>query len=52
MTALSESIADYENQKQQENYLDASNNKRQDYDNAVNAAKRYFKPNSKSDNEC
>lgn len=39
MTALSESIADYENQKQQENYLDASNNKRQDYDNAVNAAK-------------
>ncbi|MDU7765404.1 MAG: hypothetical protein E7J95_10980, partial [Staphylococcus sp.] len=29
----------YENQKQQENYLDASNNKRQDYDNAVNAAK-------------
>ena len=25
--------------KQQENYLDASNNKRQDYDNAVNAAK-------------
>lgn len=39
MTALSESIADYENQKQQENYLDASNNKRQDYDNTVNAAK-------------
>ncbi len=39
MTALSESIADYENQKQQENYLDASNNKRRDYDNAVNAAK-------------
>ena len=32
-------IADYEQEKLKENYIDASDNKRQAYDNAVNAAK-------------
>ena len=39
MKKLKESIADYEQEKLKENYIDASDNKRQAYDNAVNAAK-------------
>ena len=50
MTELSENCR-LRKSKQQENYLDASNNKRQDYDNAVNAAKN-SQPNSKSDYGC
>ena len=37
MKKLKESIADYEQEKLKENYIDASDNKRQAYDNAVNA---------------